>query len=737
MTFLYPDVLYLLILPALLAVVACILWKRRSKRWEVLIAPAYKNVLVQAPATWHRTLPIVFGILAAIFSILSMARPFDGYSEREEMPKSRNILIAIDCSRSMLCKDVSPSRLERAKTATYDLLDALPSDNFGIIIFSGNAVLLMPLTYDHEALKETIEQLKFGWVSQGGSNLDSAVSLALRTFKRDKKPDAMDALVILSDGEDTVNISPKLAAEAKQNKLILITAGIGTTSGSTIPDEKHPSGLYHDYEGNTIVSKLNPDNLQKLASMTNGQYVQLSDGASLNAFVKETASKLEANQNDSVKTRIPNDRYYIFAIPALVCLLLTLIASTKWRSIKHIFKSKSVSSLFILSSFLFCLAVSPAQATDDATQNIIELIRNNQPDEAIKAIDATLLNPSLSDDKRHALNYAKGFMAKINNQNQVTAEALSEALLSSSTMLQSDAHCHLGNLSGDTVNQKMSFKKKNNSASPQLTQGLSIDEKIKEIDKRLKAINESKKHLKEAFSHFDDAIFTTPNHKEAHSNKAKLSDYEKKLDEYKKTLEKLKKQLEEEKKKQQQQQQQQQNDKNQQNQDKSDSKDKQDKSDNNNKQDNNKSSDKNQQKQNDQNDKDNKKDADKDKNKNNEQNKQDKDKDKDKADNDKQKSNEKDKQEQDKKKNTPSKDDEMKNARPEEKKDNEKEKPQKAPDKQQAPQKQAPLSITPQQQAQSDKELKEARDILKDRRDQEEGCFVPQPIQILPPKKDY
>lgn len=734
MTFLYPDVLYLLILPALLAVVACILWKRRSKRWEVLIAPAYKNVLVQAPATWHRTLPIVFGILAAIFSILSMARPFDGYSEREEMPKSRNILIAIDCSRSMLCKDVSPSRLERAKTATYDLLDALPADNFGIIIFSGNAVLLMPLTYDHEALKETIEQLKFGWVSQGGSNLDSAVSLALRTFKRDKKPDAMDALVILSDGEDTVNVSPKIAAEAKQNNLILITAGIGTTSGTTIPDEKHPTGLYHDYEGNTIVSKLNPDNLQNLASMTNGQYVQLSNGASLNAFVKETASKLEANQNDSVKTRIPNDRYYIFAIPALVCLLLTLIASTKWRSIKHIFKSKSVSSLFIFTSLLFCLAASPAHATDDSTQNIIELIRNNQADEAIKAIDAALLNPSLSDDKRHALNYAKGFMAKSSNQNQLTAEALSEALLSSSTQLQSDVHCHLGNLSGDAVKQKMSFKQKNNSASPQLPQSLSIDEKIKEIDRRLKAINESKIHLKEAFSHFDDAISTTPTHKEAHSNKEKLSDYAKKLDEYKKNLEKLKKQLEEEKKKQQQQQQQQ-NNKNQQNQEQSDSKDKQDKSDNNNKQDNKKSSDKNQQNQDDKKDKDNKKDADKDKDKNNEKNKQDKDK--DKADKDNQKSNEKDEQKQDKQKNTPSKDDEMKNARPEEKNDNEKERPKKAPDNQEAPQKQEPLSITPQKQAQSDKELQEARDILKERRDQEEGCFVPQPIQIIPPKKDY
>ena len=170
MTFLYPNVLYALILPALLAAAAWWLWRRRSRKWEVLVSPEYRRELVNAPATWHRVLPVIFAVLASIFAILSIARPVDGYTEVKEIPKSRNILIAIDCSRSMLSKDASPTRLGRAKTAAYDLLDALPGDNFGIIIFSGDAVLLMPLTHDHNALKETIEQLQFGWVSQGGTN---------------------------------------------------------------------------------------------------------------------------------------------------------------------------------------------------------------------------------------------------------------------------------------------------------------------------------------------------------------------------------------------------------------------------------------------------------------------------------------------------------------------------------------------------------------------------------------
>lgn len=286
MTFLYPNVLYALILPALLAAAAWWLWRRRSRKWEVLISPEYRQELVHAPATWHRVLPVIFAVLASIFAILSIARPVDGYTEVKEIPKSRNILIAIDCSRSMLSKDASPTRLGRAKTAAYDLLDALPGDNFGIIIFSGDAVLLMPLTHDHNALKETIEQLQFGWVSQGGTNLENVVRLALQTFKRDKEADAKNALVILSDGEDTVNITYKTAEAARQHQLIIVTAGIGTTIGTTIPDEQSPSGLYRDRRGQHVVSKLNPESLQYLARQTDGQYVQLSDGAALNRFVQ-------------------------------------------------------------------------------------------------------------------------------------------------------------------------------------------------------------------------------------------------------------------------------------------------------------------------------------------------------------------------------------------------------------------------------------------------------------------
>ena len=80
MNFLYPNVLYALILPALLAAAAWWLWRRRSSQWEVLVSPEYRQEMVHAPATWHRVLPVIFAVLASIFAILSIARPVDGYT---------------------------------------------------------------------------------------------------------------------------------------------------------------------------------------------------------------------------------------------------------------------------------------------------------------------------------------------------------------------------------------------------------------------------------------------------------------------------------------------------------------------------------------------------------------------------------------------------------------------------------------------------------------------------------
>lgn len=212
---------------------------------------------------------------------------------------------------------------------------------------------------------------------KGGTNLENVVRLALQTFKRDKEADAKNALVILSDGEDTVNITYKTAEAARQHQLIIVTAGIGTTIGTTIPDEQSPSGLYRDRRGQHVVSKLNPESLQYLARQTEGQYVQLSDGAALNRFVKDIADRLDTTEGKEEVRRVPNDRYIIFAVPALICLLLTLLAGTRWRSFRRSGR-RGMTALTVAALFCVGLLGPEAQADTHALDNVTDLIRTGK-----------------------------------------------------------------------------------------------------------------------------------------------------------------------------------------------------------------------------------------------------------------------------------------------------------------------------------------------------------------------
>ena len=99
-----------------------------------------------------------------------MARPQWGHEDQQSFSKGRTVMIAIDASRSMLAEDLTPNRLSRAKLAAYDLIDALPEDLIWLMAFSGSASVMVPVTQDRSALKESIDQLDTYSVAKGGTN---------------------------------------------------------------------------------------------------------------------------------------------------------------------------------------------------------------------------------------------------------------------------------------------------------------------------------------------------------------------------------------------------------------------------------------------------------------------------------------------------------------------------------------------------------------------------------------
>ena len=330
MSFLYPHILWFLFLPALLAVLVFAARRKTGKGWMQLVSRDHAAELVVRRPAWRSVLPATLCILALTCAIAGLARPINGYREAGGLSTGRNLLIALDISRSMETEDVKPSRLEEARAAAFELIDTLKADKIGLIVFSGEADLVVPLTYDHTALRDALEQVNRSWAGTGGTNFGLVLKRAMQDFKR-SAPDGTNALVLLSDGEDTVGSSIDVAEEARKNKLLVITVGVGTAVGGPIPDPKGENGLWQDEDGKHVISKLDANALRKFSDATGGDFAVLDSNTDLTAFTQKAVRKIDKHEENVSTNKVPNDLFPWFAWVALALLLAAILAATEWR----------------------------------------------------------------------------------------------------------------------------------------------------------------------------------------------------------------------------------------------------------------------------------------------------------------------------------------------------------------------------------------------------------------------
>ena len=467
MTFLYPYILFALVAPPLLALAALLLYRRAGHGWRQLISTAHPE-LVQRRPRWQVVLPLLLALLALTGIILAAARPINGYEQSEGEATGRNLIIALDISRSMETQDVSPSRLDEARAAAYELIDALPGDKIGLIVFSGEADVVVPLTYDHTALRDALEQVNRNWAGIGGTNFGLLLRVAMQNFAR-SAPNGANALVILSDGEDTVDSSLQIAEEARQNNLLVITVGIGTPTGGPIPDPKGENGLWQDASGRHIISKLDINALRRFSEATGGNFFAMSSGADLSSFAREAAEKLERHEETFTTGRVPNDLFAWFAIPSLLALLAAILLGTEWRAARH-------ASILLLA--LFCTL--PAQA--------------------LPAPQA----------------YEQGLLALKEGKAEEARERISEALLANDKALQAAAHLALGNIQTRATFDKLRSLYEGNEGMAQPS-----------ADDLQNIVDELNKNI----TPFQDALTANPELSAAAGNKELVQEFIKKLEE--------------------------------------------------------------------------------------------------------------------------------------------------------------------------------------------------------------
>lgn len=215
----------------------------------------------------------VLAVLATGFAVVALAGPLAGYRWEKTTQKGVDIMIALDCSRSMLAQDVSPTRLTRAKREIIDLTRLMHSDRAGLVAFSGAAVLQCPLTLDYNAFGIFLDALDPDYLPVGGTDLTAALETCYNGF--DPSSTAGKAIILITDGEDTAGDDAALTQVVEKfakEKIRIFAIGVGDLTGAPIPAKG--GGFKKDAAGNIILSKVDEAMLKKITAMTQGRYVR-------------------------------------------------------------------------------------------------------------------------------------------------------------------------------------------------------------------------------------------------------------------------------------------------------------------------------------------------------------------------------------------------------------------------------------------------------------------------------
>ena len=260
--------------------------------------------------------------------IVALLGPSFGSNSKEIKAVGKDIMIAVDLSQSMNAIDIPPSRLEKVKNELTNIVEEFNSDRIGLIIFSSEAFVQCPLTYDQSALNLFIETLSSNLVPNTGTDFGPALSLALEKLNTDESTvDAKAKIIILiSDGEDFGDETAKVRQEIRDRGIKLFTLGIGTTKGSKI---QTPNGFKRDKNGKEVISKLNRKSLKELAARTGGKYFEINQRQNDVARLINTINEVEGQLRDARMIDVSANKYIYFLAAALILLMIDLLTTVK------------------------------------------------------------------------------------------------------------------------------------------------------------------------------------------------------------------------------------------------------------------------------------------------------------------------------------------------------------------------------------------------------------------------
>ncbi|ADN02615.1 vWA domain-containing protein [Spirochaeta thermophila] len=328
MKFIFPVRLWFLLAlaPVLLFLVWCsyrrlkelLLLKGRDRKEHLVSRFLVREFLVQ-----------VFLLLGIAGLLVAYAEPFWGMEQETVKRRNADIVLLFDISRSMLVRDVPPSRLEVAKEIALMLVSRISGARWGVVAFKGKGELLLPLTPDLLGLEDAIGLLTPVLLRSPGTDVASGLSRALEAFPQQSNRQRL--VILLSDGEAlTGEIGPVLEL-ARNLGVAVHTVGIGTESGGPVPLEgedvlKKPSG-------EPVISRLDASLLKRIAEITGGRFFSVRDaeGQTFQHVVSTIEETIAREEREGIRL-VPARRYPLFVgLSFLAFSLMLLVRGWRWE----------------------------------------------------------------------------------------------------------------------------------------------------------------------------------------------------------------------------------------------------------------------------------------------------------------------------------------------------------------------------------------------------------------------
>lgn len=335
MQFLYPNVLFFMLIPIIILMFLITTNKDKFQRFfdkEALAKLSVKNKYMT------KTTRNILFFLVLILMTISLARPVINEKEHKIDQETVSFVIALDVSKSMLATDIYPNRLSLGKKKILDIIDYAKQNSIAVVLFAKSSFILSPITQDFNSLKILVNRLDTGLNFDNGSNIFSTLEVSKKLLRNVKDKN----LILITDGANKSDYEKEIEY-AKENNIRIYTLGLATNKPT--PIKLQDGNFLTKDDGSIVTVKLNED-IKQLSLNTDAAYIKYSNSSDdIKQVIDDIniTSKKQKQESRNFKTYTE-----LFYYPLGLALFILLIAFSSRPKLSEIFKKNKNLALLAL-----------------------------------------------------------------------------------------------------------------------------------------------------------------------------------------------------------------------------------------------------------------------------------------------------------------------------------------------------------------------------------------------------